>query len=208
MLSEAFGMTTDESEYVYLSDGGHFENLGLYEMALRRCMTIVAVDSGCDEDFTFEDLGNALRKIRIDLGVPIVFEGGSLEAVKAKKRRYAVAKIDYPAAGGDGGPGRLIYIKPMVTGCEPPDVITYAAAHPAFPHESTGNQWFNESQTESYRMLGKITVNEMCRDLETTGKWDARGKLGEFPDYLKREYPGCAGPGTRLTGDGFGNEVK
>jgi hypothetical protein len=194
LLSEAFGLTTDESEYVYLSDGGHFENLGLYEMVLRRCRTIVLIDSGCDADFTFEDLGNALRKIRIDFKIPIVFEGDSFDLVKAKKKRCAVASIDYSVVDGDCEPGYLIYIKPMITGDEPPDVVSYATANPAFPHQSTGDQWFNESQTESYRMLGKITVNEMCRDLETARKWNVGGKLADFPGYVKHEYLGIPRP--------------
>jgi hypothetical protein len=190
LLSEALGLTTDESRYVYLSDGGHFENLGLYEMVLRRCRTIVLIDSGCDAGFTFEDLGNALRKIRIDFGIPIVFEGDSFEAVRAKKKRCAVARIDYAEADGAGEPGRLVYIKPMMTGDEPPDVTTYAARRPNFPHESTGDQWFNESQTESYRMLGKITLNEICGELKAAGRWNQDGKLAEFPEYVKREYLG------------------
>ena len=64
-----FGLTTDDRPYVYLSDGGHFENLGLYEMVRRRCRFIVVSDAGCDPDFVFEDLGNAVRKIAIDLGI-------------------------------------------------------------------------------------------------------------------------------------------
>ncbi|MGB7042449.1 MAG: hypothetical protein WBD83_23060, partial [Xanthobacteraceae bacterium] len=62
LFYEAFGQTTDESRYVYLSDGGHFENLGLYEMVRRRCRFIVVIDAGCDPNFAFEDLGNAVRK--------------------------------------------------------------------------------------------------------------------------------------------------
>jgi hypothetical protein len=190
LLREAFGLTADESEYVYLSDGGHFENLALYEMVLRRCRTIVLVDSGCDPALTFEDLGNALRKIRVDFGIPIIFEGDSLDAVKAKKKRCAVASIDYSAVDRDSQPGRLVYLKPIITGDEPPDVTSYASANPSFPHQSTGDQWFDESQTESYRMLGKITVNEMCRDLETTHKWNRAGTLAEFSDYVKNTYLG------------------
>jgi hypothetical protein len=57
----------------YLSDGGHFENLGLYEMVVRRCHTIVVSDAGSDPKGAFEDLGNAIRKIRVDLGIPISF---------------------------------------------------------------------------------------------------------------------------------------
>src|SRR5205823_1122534 len=71
ILAEMFGDTTDSHPYIYLSDGGHFENLGLYEMVLRRRKTIIVSDAGCDADYAFEDLGNAIRKIRVDLGVPI-----------------------------------------------------------------------------------------------------------------------------------------
>ncbi len=67
-LYEIFGLTNDTRPFVYLSDGGHFENLGLYEMVRRRCRFIVVSDAGCDPDFVFEDLGNAVRKIAIDLG--------------------------------------------------------------------------------------------------------------------------------------------
>src|SRR5205823_9531188 len=71
LLAEAAGNTNDRYPYVYLSDGGHFENLGLYEMVLRRRHSIIVSDAGCDADYAFEDLGNAIRKIRVDLGVPI-----------------------------------------------------------------------------------------------------------------------------------------
>ncbi len=74
LVREALGLTDNTSAYVYLSDGGHFENLALYEMILRRCRQIVVLDSGCDPAFTYEDLGNALRKVRIDLKVPVEFE--------------------------------------------------------------------------------------------------------------------------------------
>jgi hypothetical protein len=75
LINEMIGNTTDESKYVYLSDGGHFENLGLYEMVRRRCKFIVVSDAGCDPNFAFEDLGNAVRKLTLDLGVPITFRG-------------------------------------------------------------------------------------------------------------------------------------
>jgi len=95
LLAEAFGLTDASHKYVYLSDGGHFENLALYEMVLRRCRHIVVLDAGCDQDFTYEDLGNALRKIRIDFGIPIQFDAIS------KDKRCAVATIEY--GGGETG---------------------------------------------------------------------------------------------------------
>ncbi len=68
LLGELLGQTSNTNPYVFLSDGGHFENLGLYEMVARRCRRIVVVDAGCDPDYAFEDLGNAIRRVRIDLG--------------------------------------------------------------------------------------------------------------------------------------------
>jgi hypothetical protein len=51
--------------------------------------------------------------------------------------------------------GTLIYVKSSLTGKdEPADVLGYHKTAPAFPHESTADQWFNESQFESYRRLG------------------------------------------------------
>jgi hypothetical protein len=181
LVREALGLTDNTSAYVYLSDGGHFENLALYEMILRRCRQIVVLDSGCDPHFTYEDLGNALRKVRIDLNVPIEFEDQYTHPLREKKRRCAMATIRYSAVDPTWPDGQLIYIKPMLLGTEPPDVESYAAANPAFPHQGTGNQWFNESQTESYRMLGLHTLEEICRG------WNGNG-LEDFGRHVREVY--------------------
>lgn len=170
LIREAFGLTNDTSKYVYLSDGGHFENLALYEMVRRGCRNIIVLDSGCDAEFKFEDLGNALRKIRIDQKIPIDF-GDSLTALLAKKSRAAVATIQYSALDPMRKDGHLLYIKPNILGDEPPDITAYKLANGDFPHQSTSNQWFNESQTESYRMLGIHSINEIC------DRWDGQGGL-------------------------------
>jgi hypothetical protein len=155
-----FGLTTDTRSFVYLSDGGHFENLALYEMVRRRCRYIVVSDAGCDPEYSFEDLGNALRKIKIDLRVDIdFFQRDRLrmrpDAGNGKQEYHCLGIIKYrDADGGDAKDGILLYVKPGLTGDEPPDVISYSNAHPTFPHESTSDQWFSESQFESYRHLG------------------------------------------------------
>ncbi len=177
LVRESFGLTNDSGPYVYLSDGGHFENLGLYEMVLRRCRHIVLLDSGCDPGYTFEDLGNALRKIRIDFGIPIVFDQPA-EGMRERKVRAAVARIVYSKVDGACEDGRLVYIKPVKLGNEPPDVQSYAAANPAFPHQSTADQFFDESQTESYRMLGLFTMGEIRRG------WKKGGSLAEFCEHV------------------------
>jgi hypothetical protein len=92
----AFGLTGDDSPYVYLSDGGHFEDLGIYEMVRRRCRWILVSDADADPDRGFEDLGNAVRKIWIDLGVRITFENSDL--VKATKDTSTI-DVPYCALG-------------------------------------------------------------------------------------------------------------
>jgi len=181
LVREALLRTTDQRPHVYLSDGGHFENLGLYEMVRRRCRTIVVVDGGCDPDFQYADLGNALRKIRIDLRVPIEFPGGGVSTLRARGRRCVVGTVKYPEVDGTGTDGTIVYLKPMLVGTEPPDVTSYAATSPAFPHQSTADQWFDESQTESYRMLGLHTIDEMCKG------WSGEG-FDDFRRHLESVY--------------------
>lgn len=145
LLKELFGQTQYTSPFVYLSDGGHFENLGIYELVRRRCAYIVAIDAGQDGKSQFDDLGSAIRKCYADFGVVIDIHTKDLDSGYA-----AVGQINYP----DAPPATLIYIKPSLTGSEPADLYNYKCTHPGFPHESTSDQWFDESQFESYRKLG------------------------------------------------------
>ncbi|HVF54983.1 MAG TPA: patatin-like phospholipase family protein [Pyrinomonadaceae bacterium] len=178
IIDEAFGMTDDQNPYVLLSDGGHFENLGLYEMVLRRCRNIVVVDGSADPEGILGDLGGAVRKIRIDMGIPIEFDPPfsiyPRPQSEDKKGGYCVVgNIYYGAVDGNldlkdsgGKPldltGKLIYIKPTFYGIEPRDVYNYAKGSPTFPHESTADQFFDEPQFESHRMLGSYIVEQLC----------------------------------------------
>jgi len=170
IMREAVGGTDDEYKWVYLSDGGHFENLGLYEMVMRRCRYIFISDAGCDPDFTFEDLGNAIRKIYIDFGIPIEIETTALlprdddrKEDEAKNGKYfAFGTIHYDQVDGkDVKDGHFIYVKPSFYGREPRDIYSYARQSATFPHETTADQFFSESQFESYRRLGRYTVEEV-----------------------------------------------
>lgn len=167
LVNEMLGQTTDDSQAIYLSDGGHFENLGLYEMLRRRCSSIVVIDAGADEACTLADLGNALRKAEIDFGITVAMQGpmhlysrSHLEADQQLvdcARGFALGDIHY----GGGHTGRLLYIKPSFLSNIPADVHSYGAEHTAFPQESTLDQWFTESQFESYRKLGEYQMQEL-----------------------------------------------
>ena len=168
LLDEALGNTSDTYQWIELSDGGHFENLGLYEMVLRRCRSIVVVDADADPDLQFEDLGNAIRKIEIDLGIPITFpgyhHGVPMKKGVAGSNVYCIeGDIGYDCVDEGAEKGKLIIIKPVLNGTEPPDILAYHASHKDFPHESTANQFFNEAQFESYRHLGSSMLQAITQ---------------------------------------------
>ncbi len=171
LFAELFGMTHADGSYINLSDGGHFDNLGLYEVVLRRCRHVLVSDAGCDGKASFEDLGNAIRKIRIDFGISIDFtkEIEIRSNSEHKPGLYcAVATINYQKADGAGVTnGTLVYIKATKHAGGAPlpyDVYSYSKASQSFPHESTSDQWFSESQFESYRALGRHAVAQILGD--------------------------------------------
>jgi hypothetical protein len=167
MLHDLLGTTKDSMRAIYLSDGGHFDNLGLYEMLRRRCRMILIVDAGEDPGCTFYDLGDSLRKSAIDQQIDVVFSGltriHGRNGLTNDSADFATGTIVYP----EGGPvGQLIYLKPCFLSDIPADVRAYGAAHTAFPHESTLEQWFSESQFESYRHLGEYEMSRLVDSIE------------------------------------------
>jgi hypothetical protein len=185
LAQEALGLTTDSRKYIYLSDGGHFENLGLYEMVRRRCRYIIVSDAGCDPGFGLADLANAVRKIQIDLGVEVRFT--NLEQLKRRPADgtdlgpghpyCAIGEIDYRAADGANQNGTVLYIKAGYHGIEGAGIRGYAHARPDFPHESTVDQWFTESQFESYRALGFEITDRIFNDALAQADRDANPSL-------------------------------
>lgn len=174
-ISEAFGTVDDKAAYVYLSDGGHFENLGLYEMVLRRCRFIVVSDASTDPDYSFQSLAMSIRQIRVDLGVPIDLQELSVTnpAQDMKNKYCAIGTIRYScvdrvqtdtSTSDKDFDGVLIYIKPSLIGEEPRDIVNYWQDRHTFPQEVITDQWFSEAQFESYRALGSYIIDAICGD--------------------------------------------
>ena len=55
----------------YLTDGGHFDNTGLYELVRRRLAFIIAVDGGEDQHYRLDDLAILTRQVRLDFDAEI-----------------------------------------------------------------------------------------------------------------------------------------
>jgi hypothetical protein len=136
--------------FVHLSDGGHFENLGIYELVHRRCRVIVVSDCGEDFGSVLKGVAVAIERCRVDFGVEIAIDLGGVKGGGGQSH-VAVGKILYPG----GASGTLLYCRANLTGDEPLDIRSYAMRHPAYPNQSTANQWFGETQFEAYRKLGE-----------------------------------------------------
>jgi hypothetical protein len=209
LLSEALARFTGPWErFWYLSDGGHFENLGGYELVRRHVPFIIMIDAGADPNYDFADFANFERKVRIDFGAEVQPFGkdewqAAIDAIAGKPAPGAPAGATDPARKAwdaiashvavdrdEGGPldglvdlsetsrqgpivkkhaalfrvvypnerdrqSILLYVKASLSGDEPADVQNYRRRNEDFPHESTADQSFDESQWESYRRLGK-----------------------------------------------------
>jgi hypothetical protein len=163
-LTEFLSRTTDRASYCFLSDGGHFDNTGVYALVERGCRIVVLVDCGADGSRTFTDLGNLARRVRIDFGAEIDIDLADLGPTDPKSCRnpFVVGTILYSPAYlreiGDPNPddpsAYLVVIKPSVIGYEPADVRQYGFQNQPFPQQSTIDQFFDEAQFESYRRLG------------------------------------------------------
>ena len=180
-VKELFGLLTEDSETVYLTDGGHIENLGLYELLRRRCKLIIAIDAEADPDMSFGSLVTLERYARIDFGLRLglpwaalrdtsrdasaeILKSGGLPPNKAPHGPHcALGTIYYPRKAGEtddtNSTGVLLYIKASFTGDENDYVVDYKRRNPDFPHESTLDQLFTEEQFEVYRDLGFHAVN-------------------------------------------------
>ena len=174
-LNEFLGLLDEKSEKVYLTDGGHIENLGIYELLRRRCQLIIAVDAEADPEMSFGSFITLQRYARIDFGIRIELPWQEVRDAMQKASEQILQSNKTPSSKIAHGPhcalgiiyyphqkeerdedrtGLLLYIKSSITGDENDYIMDYKRRHSAFPHETTADQMFSEEQFEVYRALG------------------------------------------------------
>jgi patatin-like phospholipase len=168
-LAEIFGQLSDQFKSVYLTDGGHIENLGIYELLRRRCQVIIAIDAEADSQMAFGSFNTLERYALIDMGIRIDLPWQKIaneslatseaiddkgDAPKHQGPHCAIGEITYPKDRKGVRKGILVYIKASLTGDENDYIFDYKKRHDGFPHETTLDQWFTEEQFEAYRALG------------------------------------------------------
>jgi hypothetical protein len=173
LFSELIAQSDQQKSFVYLSDGGHFENLGVYELLRRHCKVIVACDADSDDDYQCQNLVDLMEKARTDLGAEIVVDFRQIRPAdggRESEHNFVVGDIFYDPQHPEDR-GKLIYVKASMPlrpttpaggtirhkeNRLPDDVWQYYDKHTTFPHQSTADQWFDELQFESYRALGEF----------------------------------------------------
>jgi uncharacterized membrane protein len=178
MAMEALGMSDSHHRLLHLSDGGHSgDNLGLIPLLQRRCRLILVMDAEYDPDYSFSSLAHALRYADVDLGIGVDLPLDSLTPNEAgyTDAHFAIGRIHYPATDHCTWEedGWLIVLKSSVTKTDGVSIQKFKEAHPAFPQESTADQFFSEDQVEAYRQLGQA----MAKSLLTVHPELARGEL-------------------------------
>jgi hypothetical protein len=198
----------------YLTDGGHFENTGIYALLQRRAGFIIACDNGADPNYGMGDLVRLIGRARTDLGAEVTFLGtreierrlgkdsplqgliGSFQEIASRGAAErpggpiaALATITYQ----NGAEGLLLLVKPRLTFNEPPDLLAYHARPGSadFPQQTTADQFFDEEQWEAYRQLGDIAGRTLFQGAATTG-WSPRAALVQPAPVLQPQLKGAA----------------
>lgn len=155
LLYELLGLVGDAGRTVNVSDGGHLENSGAFELLRRRCRFIIIIDAEADAEMGMGALAALCRYARMDLGVEIDIDMDALRPDESGlcSRHGAVGRVRYPTDDGYEE-GVLLYLKSSVTGDEDEIIHNYRTVEPSFPHETTADQFFDEVQFETYRSLG------------------------------------------------------
>jgi hypothetical protein len=159
-LQELISQTTDLLPYCNLTDGGHYENTGVYSLIQRGCNLIVVGECGADPEASLDDLGNMIRKVRIDFAAEVILD---IDKFRTDPRAHVlIGEIHYDSdhAAAIGLPanervGTIVVVKPNLAGDEPVDVRQYGFLNHDFPQQNTFDLWYDEAQFESYRRLGQ-----------------------------------------------------
>lgn len=211
-FKEMFGLFRYNDRYLYVTDGGHWDNLGLVELLRRGCTTIYVLDASGDSIETFNTLGESLAYARADLGVAVEIKPEEMrpkteKSLNPKKllQRPNLAPTDHVAGRirylnhetGEVAEGYIVVSKATVIEKTPWAVKSYHERFPRFPNHSTTDQLFDGDRFDAYQALGEFTAERAIRDLalyaaHETAWWDraqrvALGERDRWPRYLERE---------------------
>lgn len=210
LLREMAGSSPGSARYVYVSDGGHFDNLGLVELLARRCDWIFTIDASGDAIDTFGTLGQALSIAQAELGITVDIDPAgdmapSADAPTLVRSTFSRGVIHYPARPAIDGVGEIaaaggtiIVVKAGVPADAPWDVASYHRRYPRFPTDPTTDQLYPAPRFDAYVSLGRFAMrsawNRWGPDLEVRQRRAAGPALPLEPPSALMEPPNFPGP--------------
>jgi hypothetical protein len=183
LFRELFGRNRRDSHFIYVTDGGQYENLGLVELIRRRCSVIYCIDGSGDKQDAFETIGRAFSLARAEEQAEIHLDPRQ-QMGPADDGPHVYGRPDLPFATSmfaegtisyrDGmGTAKLIIVKAGVTKDAPWDIRSWQESHPEFPCDPGFNQFFTADQFDAYRALGEFG---MIQALATRGDGHSPGR--------------------------------
>ncbi|MEH2529204.1 hypothetical protein V1277_004420 [Bradyrhizobium sp. AZCC 1588] len=165
------------SRFIELSDGGHFDNLGIYELVRRQADLMIIIDAEEDPSTAMTALVSVCQRVREDFDTEIKI-GDAADIFHVKERDgyplgakfaqqpFFYCAVEYPK----GKSGALVYIKASMIAGLGFTVRGYRASNAAFPNQPTADQFFDAAQFEAYRELGYACASEMIDHFKLDGK--------------------------------------
>jgi hypothetical protein len=195
---EIFAIHPSTGRMLLCTDGGHYDNLGLVELLRRRCTSIYCIDASGASQPLADALAGAITLAREELGVEITLPDEARELVpggweqlepadsftnlnaRLSKGQVIVGDITYPKVSrrpSKGGPecyeatsGTIVFAQAVLTPDMPYELLDFPQSDPGFPHDSTGDQWFNAGQFDSYQRLGQFIGTMAAKRLPAQGR--------------------------------------
>ncbi len=163
LVKEGIGKASVYDRFLYVTDGGHYDNLGLIEALRRRPRRVFVLDASNDAENTFRALGRAIATARMDLGLEVEMDPRRMRTVIDGRSPAAWCAGTYRETTAPSGSvlGRVYLVKAIMLDGLPWDIETYSGENRVFPRTSTGRQLYSEFDFEAYRMLGQVTARAM-----------------------------------------------
>jgi hypothetical protein len=201
---EIFAIHPSTGRMLLCTDGGHYDNLGLVELLRRRCKSIYCFDASGASQPLADALAGAITLAREELGVEITLHDDEARELvpggwdqlapsdsfidlnaRLSKGAVIVGDIRYPAVARHRGTGEatcydetygtIVFAQAVLTPDVPYQLLDFPQSDPGFPHDSTGDQWFNAGQFDSYQTLGHFIGKAAQRRLSEA--------LGQHPRH-------------------------
>jgi hypothetical protein len=158
LLMEGIGQPSMYDRRIYVTDGGHYDNLGLVEALRREPAQVIVIDASNDAEDRFTALAEAIATARMDHGIQIDIDPSPM--IRGSKPRadrpWAYGIATHPLKEGEDKPYKteIFFLKAVLAGHLGWDIEQYAVGHPDFPRRTTGDQFYDEWDFEAYRSLG------------------------------------------------------